>query len=627
MKNNLSFRNGSLVLETPWAQPALGRILINDEAAAGRWTGSAKAGFATRCGAWRLTVRQTAKGAFQFAIANADSAARRLNTVRVEWGPAAFGNALNTADFRELVFGGSFRSLDSGAKPVGRKVPCLDFVPRNSMLSVYQADAGGALLLGVLPPVGEAFSEFTTLHSHPHFEGTFGVEAKFVFECLVEPGKALETAPLLALAGTQGTDLMLKYGALWKTALGNDKLRRPMIGWNSWDYYAGAVTRDDMDENLAAGKKLFGKPFQVVCIDEGWEQQWGAWDANAKFSEGLADFCRHVRKAGCMPGVWTAPLLVNTYNPLFLEHPDWFAARADGQLQSDPYSYGPMAYLDVTRPEVIAHLKSIFARLKKAGFGYFKVDFSHCILNAVRFHDPHVGRNGLIRRAFQAIRDAIGPDAYLLSCGSPYESVVGLVDAVRTTGDIHIFWGHIVRNAGPLSARWWMQGNLWNCDPDFLVVRGPDTARDPIAKRQVVSPTGLEPGWVSGRVFNEMEARTYALLVHLSGGDVFTGDVLKRLKPNGVDMLRRVLVPRPAAAVPVDLFTTEQDLPRVWIGRGDKDVLVGLFNWSDKPARLVFDPAQYGLTGAPRDFWTGKPAGPLPERLPRRSSLALVYPV
>ena len=246
-------------------------------------------------------------------------------------------------------------------------------------------------------------------------------------------------------------------------------------------------------------------------------------------------------------------------------------------------------------------------------------------MNADRFSDRRVGRNGLIRRAFTAIREAIGEAAYLLSCGSPYESVVGLVDSVRTTADIHIYWGHVLRNAGSLAVKWWMQGNLWNCDPDFLVVRGPDTARSPFGRRRVVGPSGFDGGWMAGREFNEMEARTYALLVHLSGGDVILGDALGQLEPNAVEMVARVLTPRDDPAVPVDLFTCEQDLPRIWISRGETDTLVGLFNWSDKPASIAFDPRSCGLSGVPTDFWTAEAVDTVPDRMVRRSSVALRY--
>lgn len=613
----LDFADGILSVTTPWGSAARGSILVNGQ--------PIQADGASQ-GTWKFSAREDPTGAFALQVTNSsESPAKLTDVVFARWAPDRFSVPLNTWEFRELIHGGSFQSINSGVKCVGRKTPWLDFAAPSSMLTVYQREGGDALLLGVLPPLGEAFSEFVTLHSDPHFEGTFGFEIRHVFECVVDPGDSVSTSPVIALSGASGTDLMAEYGSRWHDLLDRKPTRRPVVGWNSWDYYSGAVTRQSMDENLAASKELFGDAIEVFAIDEGWECQWGSWEPNAKFGGDLAGFCQHVKTNGCVPGIWTAPLLVNMYNPLFLAKPDWFAARADGQLQTDSYAYGPMAYLDVSKPEVIDHIKSIFSRLRETGFEYFKVDFSHCILKAQKFSDPRVARSNLIRRAFAAIREAIGDDAYLLSCGSPYESVLGLVDAVRSTGDIHIYWGHILRNVGALASRWWMQGNLWNCDPDFMVARGPETADPPYGKGHVVTPLGLDGGWVAGREFSEMEARTYALLIHLTGGDVVLGDNLRKLKPNAVQMLQRVLVPRQSPAVPVDLFESEQDLPRIWISRGETDALVGLFNWSDKASRIDFDPAEHGLSGRATDFWTGASIEEPPTRMSRRSSMALRF--
>ncbi len=620
--SGLRFEAGALTLPTPWAAPAKGDILVNGQCVAGPWKAE---GDAWTCGhgPWTLTIEPERSAAFSLRIANRSDAAQRLQSVSfARWRPERFRPALDAAEFREFIHGGSFLRMASGVKPVGRKTPFLDFTAASNIVIAYQRDDGGALLLAVLPPIREAFSEFVTLHSEPHLEADFGVDARHVFDCVVEPGRAARTAALAALAGDDAVELLERLGDLWAERAPSPARRPPRVGWNSWDFYAGAVTRRDMDANLAAARRLFGDALEVFAIDEGWEAQWGAWEPNRKFDEGLEDFCRSVKAAGGVPGVWSAPLLVNTYNPLFLEHPDWFAEREDGQLQTDLYGYGPMAYLDVTRPEVIEHVKGVFRRLRAAGFEYFKVDFSHCILKARKFADPSIPRVDLVRRAFAAIREAIGPEPYLLSCGSPYESVVGLVDAVRASGDIHIYWGHVLRNAGALAARWWMQGKVWNCDPDFLVVRGPDTADPPFGRRQVVKPMCPPDTWVTGREFNLEEARAYALLVHLSGGDVILGDALDQLKPAGVEMLRRVLQPRRPPARPVDLFTSDQMLPRIWISRGERDALVGVFNWLDTPARLDFRPGDYGLSGPARDFWTDEPVAVLPQRMPRRRSFA-----
>jgi len=617
--------DAQLELATPWGRAA-GEITIDGQRVSADWRQDGDGQWVGEHGNWHLTCVGMPRGAFSLRLRNQGDKVISLRSVAMaQWNPEAFSPALDTAMFRELIHASSFAGDASGVKGVGRRGAGQEFQAVGSMLTVYQHEDGEALLLGILPPMGQGYSEFHDLHDQPHLEGSFGCEVRHVFRCTVDPGAEVSTSPLLGLAGTDGTRLMQAYADQWALLLDGPAKRPPMVGWNSWDHYSGAVTRQDMDDNLAAGRELFGEALQLICIDEGWEQQWGIWEPNAKFDGNLTSFCTHVREQGCVPGVWTAPLLVNTYTPLYLKHPEWFALRADGQVQTDTYSYGPMAYLDVTVPEVIEWVEAQFGRLKQAGFGYFKVDFCQCILGAECFRDASVGRAELIRRAFQAVRRAIGEEPYLLSCGSPYESVVGLVDGVRSTGDIHIYWGHVLSGARSLAAHWWMHGALWNCDPDFLVVRGPDTAEPPYGRRQVVTPVGPSGGWISGRPFNETEARTWALLVHLSGGDVVLGDSLPRLHPQAVAMIQRVLRPRQRAAVPVDLFVSEQDLPRVWISRGDEDTVVGLFNWSDHSARLDFDPAEYGLEGEALDFWTDEPVAAVPARMPRRSSLALCY--
>jgi len=621
-----SFRDGSLVVDTPWDSVARGQVFVNDELVDSDWSADEQGRSICRHGPWRLSVEEGPEGAFRLQIANEGVEPAMLRSVRfADFLPEAFSEALDTSAFRELISGGSFFNIHGGAKGVGRQVPGLDFVQPSSIYTVYQREDGPAMLLGILPPVRDAFSEFVTLHSEPHLEGVFGFRINHEFELLVEPGESASTSSIVAMAGPSGTDLMEAYGAWWHELIERKPRRKPMVGWNSWDYYAEAVSREAMDENLAEAKSLFGEAVGLSVIDLGWQRQWGDWRPNAKFPEGLADFCQHVKSQGGVPGLWCAPLVVDIASPLYLEKPEWFARRADGQPQIDQIAHGQMAYLDSTKPEVIDFIRKIFVELRRNGFEYFKIDFSHHILKARRFADPRVSRVDLIRRVFRVIREEIGQEAYLLSCGTPYESVIGLVDAARATGDVHVHWGHVLRNAGSLSTRWWMHRRVWNNDPDFLVVRGSETARPPYGRQMEAKPRGMEWGWMTGPPFSEQEARAYALLVHLTGGDVVLGDHLGRLNPNGASILRKCLAPREASAVPVDLFESEQDLPRIWISRGKQDTLVGIFNWTEKTSRVPFDPEIYRLQGTPKDFWTDEPVSALPERMARRSSIGLRY--
>ena len=152
-----------------------------------------------------------------------------------------------------------------------------------------------------------------------------------------------------------------------------------------------AVTAEDCFENMVEGRKNFGDAFKYVVIDEGWEPRWGAWVPNWKFPEGIEDFVQRVEADGCVPGIWTAALLVNTYTDTYRDHPEWFGRDKAGNIVTKLYGYGPMAFLDTTHPEAAEFLRDIFVRLRKTGMKYFKVDFTQETLLCDCFHDMTVG--------------------------------------------------------------------------------------------------------------------------------------------------------------------------------------------------------------------------------------------
>ena len=618
--------DGCLTLRTPWGEGP-GAILVNGEPVGGPWETRGAGAYAIRHGEWILTVAEAPPGTVTLTIRNTgDEDAYLDRVVFGRWEPGVFGNELTCASFRELVHGGSFQQPACGVKPVGGQTLQLKHICNSSMFTVYQDNDGSGLLLGALPPQGGSFTTVTTLHSHRHLDGHFGFEISHEFRCKVEPGGEVRAWPITALGGDGGPELMSEYGDRWFAGLGSPDLKAPVVGWNSWDYYSGAVDGAAMDENMGQASLLFPDAVVVFCIDEGWEEQWGRWQPNAKFDHDLSGFCRSATDRGLCPGIWTSPMLVNTYTPLYLEHPEWFARDESGDIRGDLYAYGPMAYLDPTIPEVLDWLRTLYGDLRRQGFEYFKVDFVHCILKAHRFRDPRVPLNELIRRVFAVIREAVGPEAYVLSCGSPYESVVGLVDSVRTTGDIHVYWSHVLRNAHNLCTRWWMSRRLWNCDPDFLVVRGPETAKPPFGKVSPVKPLDVEQGWLAGREFNAAEARVWALLAYLNGDDIVLSDRLRDLEPAGIDIITSILPPRGRRALPVDLFTTEQSLPRIWISREDDDIVLGIFNWQDVPAATRVNLADLGIGGVGTDIFSGASLGAvesIEETMQRRSCRGL----
>ena len=79
------------------------------------------------------------------------------------------------------------------------------------------------------------------------------------------------------------------------------------------------------------------------------------------------------------------------------------------------------------------------------------------------------------RAGLALVREAAGPDVYLVGCGAPLLPSVGLVDAMRVSPDTFHEGGEDgstgLRGLMPLAARAWQQGRLWVNDPDCVVAR------------------------------------------------------------------------------------------------------------------------------------------------------------
>ena len=105
-----------------------------------------------------------------------------------------------------------------------------------------------------------------------------------------------------------------------------------------------------------------------------------------------------------------------------------------------------------------------------------------------RFGDGAMTRAEALRRGLEAVRAGIGDDAYLLGCGSPLLSAVGIVDAMRVSEDVAPFWESTQFAPGwqecsvaartaieqsvlraPMHRRWFLN------DPDCLLLRPTST--------------------------------------------------------------------------------------------------------------------------------------------------------
>lgn len=357
--------------------------------------------------------------------------------------------------------------------------------------------------------------------------------------------------------------------------------RHTPTGWCSWYVYGREVSEANVMENLASAALLADElPFSVIQLDDGYQAAWGDWSTrNDRFPHSLQWLSERIRGSGFEPGLWLAPVVAERSSRTAREHPDWLLRGAAGRaVKTGLVSNFVGRALDVTHPDVGAYLNELIQTVVHGwGYTYLKLDFMYAAALAGRRHNPKMTRAQALRQAYRVIRDAAGPDAYLVACGTPLGPAAGLIDAVRIGPDSAPHWKARLRGFGRwfqdnpslpslrnglrnVASRAWIHGRWWVNDPDVMILR--DTGSD----------------------LTEQEVLSQVTLVGLSGGLVMLSDDLDDVPPER-RALASVLVPPLLDGMDVpDLFEREMpELAVVPVARPwGRWRLVALFNWTDE---------------------------------------------
>lgn len=363
-----------------------------------------------------------------------------------------------------------------------------------------------------------------------------------------------------------------ELGVKFYQPLDKSRFPQPPSGWCTWYYYYNRINADEVLRNadwIAANLKDYGA--QYVQIDDGWQgtgargsaRNWEAINTN-RFPHGMAAVAKHIKSLGLTPGIWIAPHGQNN-DEVVAANPGAFLLKPDGSTASDTWE--GRFLIDPSSAASKDYLGRIFKRLSGWGYDYFKIDGQPIVVNEFRskkefMQTPSDDAAGLYRETLETIRNAIGPNRYLLGCwGIPLEGA-GIMNGSRTGGDIVLGWDGFQVALRPTLRYYFLHNIVWYSDPDVLLVR---------------SPLSLE------------QARVWATLQGLTGQALMSSDRLMDLGDERVELLRRVY---PAADIrPLDLFPTER-YKRIWdlkvnhLGR-NYDV-VGVFNFDRVKADQVY---------------------------------------
>ncbi|GAA0908959.1 glycoside hydrolase family 36 protein [Virgisporangium aurantiacum] len=239
--------------------------------------------------------------------------------------------------------------------------------------------------------------------------------------------------------------------------------------WCSWYAYYETVTETQLAKDIT---DLTGLPYDVVQVDDGWEERVGDWEPNAKFPSGMRALAGRITDAGFTAGLWLAPFIALPTSRVVAERPE-LLLRKDGEPVVAGYNWGgPYFALDLTRDDARDHVRELIDKVvHEWGFTYLKLDF----INAAAKNGEQPYRDGL-----RLIRDTAGDDVYLLGSGAILLPSLGLLDGMRSGPDVAPMWDNYAtddpsdataRNAVVNSVHRLWQSPLVQVDPDVIYFR------------------------------------------------------------------------------------------------------------------------------------------------------------
>ncbi|HWQ53708.1 MAG TPA: hypothetical protein VN442_08485 [Bryobacteraceae bacterium] len=455
------------------------------------------------------------------------------------------------------------------------------------------------------------------------------------------PGAQIETETLRIETGTD------PYAGLdhWADAVAAH-YRPPLWphmpgGWVGWSWVDGFnVERyeDVVRRNARAiREKLAGFDIEFIWVSIGNLEDrkpgnWLRWN-HKLFPSGPEALVRDLGSLDFKLGLWSGAYWLNSQSEDVEKFRDAILLRGGKPMTVPGGQWGESYVLDPTHPKTKEYLTRVFDTYRKWGVRYYMIDFLNAIGGAIPgtyvpdgFYDrslipgPQTFRQGL-----RTIRDAAGPDTYLLSSTGPTMQGVGLVNAARAGND----YGEGRPLDGPGKGFY----------PATFTINKPS---------HWTSHRAATNAWAthffmhrrlfladSGNVLTvdkpvpQPEAEISATIFGLNGGPVMLGDDIDRMDPSRLEMVKLVFPRLPEVARPVGLFEApDPDYPKVFHLRVKRDWdewdLVAAFNYGTEPLRQTIDFARLGLDAAQPylvwDFWNTKSLGA------RQGSFAVFVP-
>jgi alpha-galactosidase len=379
-------------------------------------------------------------------------------------------------------------------------------------------------------------------------------------------------------------------------------------GWCSWYEFGPDINQDVIEKNLDTMTLLREElPLNILQIDDGYQMHVGDWlDIKTAFPQGLAPLAREIHDSRLVPGLWLAPFIVDPRSRVAKEHPEWLVRGRLGRPANAGFSsWGTFTRgLDLTHPEALDYVRNVIrTATHEWGYSYLKLDFLYAGALSGKRYDPSLTLAQVLRKGLKAIRDSAGKDTFLVGCGCPLGSAIGLVDAMRIGPDVDSHWlpdlygfGLLLKKEPGLPSTRYAINNtllragfhkrLWINDPDCLLLR-PDM--------ELTLP----------------EIQSLATAITLSGGSLLLSEDLPNLPYERLRIARCMLPLIGKRPQVLDWFTNPEPTHIRLDLQNDTGewYLLARFNWEEREKEIRIDFDEYGFDTQTdylvREFWRG----------------------
>lgn len=381
------------------------------------------------------------------------------------------------------------------------------------------------------------------------------------------------------------------------------------VGWCSWYEFFHNVSAQDIQNNTQIVAEHSDQlPLDIIQVDDGYQTLVGDWlSVKPTFSDGMKSISDEVKSAGLTPGLWIAPFIVHPKSKLAQEHPEWITrGKLNYPVNAGFSSWGAFTTgLDLTHPDALKYVRDVIHNaVHNWGYTYLKLDFLYAGALKGRRNDSTRTLAQVLRSGLEVIREAAGDETFIVGCGCPIGSGLGLVDSMRIGPDVDPNWmpnifglGRLIRNEPGLPStrnsihnilsRAFMGNCWWINDPDCLLLR------------EDMSLT-----------IDEIRALTTAIA--LSGGSLMLSDNLPSLSPERLEIAQALLPVIGKRPYVPDLFETPQPARvRLDLENGSgKWTLIAHFNWMDEATDVNLSLKDYRLDPVKayigREYWSGE---------------------